>query len=71
MQTTVLEQKGFKEGTRQKFQPTWEQIWNTGYTRPTGTFKEGIFKKLSDSDKKKLEEVKSEERCNWFYRWMI
>lgn len=51
--------KVLKKEQDKKFQPTWEQIWNTGYTRPTGTFKEGIFKtKLTDSDKKKLEEVK-------------
>lgn len=48
-----------KKEQDKQFQPTWEQIWFTGYTRPTGSFKEGIFNtKLSDADKEKLEEVK-------------
>lgn len=42
------------------FQPTWEQVWNTGYTKPTGTVQKGIFQmKLSEPDKKRLLEVKS------------
>lgn len=42
-----------------EFQPTWEQVWVTGYTKPTGTVQKGIFQmKLSDPDKKRLLEVK-------------
>lgn len=41
------------------FQPTWDQVWTTGYTKPTGTFQKGIFQmKLSEPDKKRLLEVK-------------
>lgn len=37
------------------YQPTWPEVWQTGYTKPTGTFQRGIFQmKLSDPDKKKL-----------------
>lgn len=41
------------------FQPTWEQVWVTGYTKPTGTIQKGIFQmKLSEPDKKRLLTVK-------------
>lgn len=51
--------KVLKKEQDKKFQPSWEEVWVTGYTRPTGTFKEGIFKtKLTATDKKRLEEVK-------------
>lgn len=41
------------------FQPTWDQVWTTGYTKPTGTVQKGIFQmKLSEPDKKRLLEVK-------------
>ena len=43
----------------QKHEPTWKEIWITGYTNPTGTIKKGIFQtKLTDSDKEKLIAVK-------------
>lgn len=43
----------------QKYEPTWDEVWVTGYTTNTMKFKKGIFQtKLSDSDKKKLLEVK-------------
>lgn len=42
-----------------EFQPTWEQVWTTGYTKPTGTMQKGIFQmKLSDPDKQRLLEVR-------------
>lgn len=42
-----------------EFQPTWEQVWVTGYTKPTGTVQKGIFQmKLSEPDKRRLLEVK-------------
>lgn len=42
-----------------EFQPTWEEVWITGYTRPTGTFKKGIFQsKNTDKDYERLQEVK-------------
>lgn len=41
------------------FQPTWEQVWTTGYTKPTGTVQRGIFQmKLSEPDKARLLTVK-------------
>lgn len=52
-----------KEATQKKtasaFQPTWEQVWITGYETPTGSQKKGIFQtKITESDKEKLIEVK-------------
>lgn len=42
-----------------EFQPTWEEVWTTGYTRPTGTFKKAIFQaKNTDADLNKLYQVK-------------
>lgn len=41
------------------YQPTWEEIWYTGFGK-----KKGIFQtKLSDLDKKRLEDVKSAIDC--------
>lgn len=40
-------------------QPTWEEVWNTGYDTHTGRRKAGIFQtKVTDSDRAKLLEVK-------------
>ena len=52
-----------KEATKKKkdasYQPTWEEIWITGYTTHTGTAKKGIFQtNLSAKDKERLLEVK-------------
>lgn len=42
-----------------EFQPSWHEVWNTGYTKPAGTVQRGIFQmKLSSPDKKRLLEVK-------------
>lgn len=44
---------------KQKYEPTWEEVWYTGYTTHTGKFKEGILQsKLSDVDKEKVIAVK-------------
>jgi DNA polymerase I len=41
------------------YQPTWEEVWYTGYVTHTGKRKKGIFQsKLTDSDRQKLLEVK-------------
>ena len=41
------------------YEPLWEEVWHTGYETSNGKRKTPIFKmKLSESDKKKLEEVK-------------
>lgn len=43
----------------QKYEPTWKEVWITGYTTHTGTFKKGIFQtKLTDKDKERLIQVK-------------
>lgn len=61
------ETKGSKDRVRKaqnkkadsEFEPTWEEIWTEGYTRPTGSTKKGIFQlKNSKTDLKKLYEVK-------------
>lgn len=42
-----------------QYEPTWSEVWNTGYTTHTGSFKKGIMQtKLSATDLKKLSEVK-------------
>lgn len=51
--------KAAKTKATKEFQPEWEQVWSTGYTKPTGTKQKGIFQmKLSDPDKKRLLVVK-------------
>lgn len=49
-----------KEKKKQaEYQPTWEEVWNTGYGK-----KKGIFQsKISDLDKKRLQEVKLAIDC--------
>lgn len=40
-------------------QPTWEEVWSTGYTTHTGTFKAGILQmKITDTERSRLIEVK-------------
>lgn len=42
----------------QKFEPTWQQVWITGYPTTTGKHKNGIMQsKLTDSDREKLQQV--------------
>ena len=59
----VVKATRVKEAVEKKkasaFQPTWEQVWVTGYPTTTGKHKNGIFQtKISDSDRAKLVEVK-------------
>ena len=43
-----------------EFEPSWEEVWISGFTRPTGTFKKGIFQgNHSATDLKRLQEVKT------------
>src|SRR5699024_8192392 len=43
----------------QKYEPTWQEVWITGYTSHTGKFKKGIFQtKITDKDKERLIAVK-------------
>ena len=42
-----------------KYEPTWEEVWVTGYTTHTGSVKKGIFQtKISDTDRPRLVAVK-------------
>lgn len=55
--------KRVKEATKKKalakYEPTWNEVWLTGYTTHTGAVKKGIFQtKISEPDKEKLLAVK-------------
>lgn len=55
--TRVKEAQARQEA--KKYEPTWEEVWVTGWTAHTGTFKKGIFQtKITDKDKERLIEVK-------------
>lgn len=42
-----------------KYEPTWAEVWETGYKTHTGTIKKAIFQtKVTDSDRAKLLQVK-------------
>lgn len=42
------------------YEPTWDEVWITGWTAHTGTFKKGIFQtKITEKDAEKLKDVKS------------
>lgn len=64
--TTEKEQKAeqrVKEAVQKKklakYEPTWDEVWVTGYTSHTGAIKKGIFQtKISDTDKPRLIAVK-------------
>jgi DNA polymerase I len=48
-----------KKVKAQKYEPSWNEIWVTGYTSHTGTFKAGILQsKVTPKDKEKLLAVK-------------
>lgn len=56
-------EKRVKEATIKKkmakYEPTWEEVWITGYTSHTGSIKKGIFQtKIVEADKGKLIQVK-------------
>ncbi len=41
------------------YEPTWQEVWETGYPTTTGKHKAGIFQtKLTEKDRDKLLEVK-------------
>jgi DNA polymerase I len=43
-----------------QYEPTWEEVWITGYPTPSGKHKAGIFQtKIAPKDKERLLEVKS------------
>lgn len=42
-----------------KYEPTWKEVWETGYRTATGKDKKGIYQtKITDPDMKKLQAVK-------------
>lgn len=42
-----------------KYEPTWKEVWETGYKTATGKDKKGIYQtKITDPDMKKLQAVK-------------
>ncbi|ELU5588560.1 DNA polymerase I [Clostridium perfringens] len=48
-----------KKEAKEKYIPSWREVWVTGYTTHTGKRKAGIFQtKLTDKDKEKLIEIK-------------
>lgn len=48
-----------KKKALSKYEPTWGEVWITGYTTHTGSIKKGIFQtKISDADKPRLIAVK-------------
>lgn len=48
-----------------KYEPTWNEVWITGYTTHTGAVKKGIFQtKLSEADHSKLLDVKAAIETN-------
>lgn len=56
-------EKRVKEAVRKKkvaaYEPTWNEVWMTGYQTHTGTVKKGIFQsKVTDTDRQRLLEVK-------------
>lgn len=58
-ETGARVKKAVMTKANKEFQPTWNEVWVTGYTKPNGTVQRGIFQmKLSDPDKKRLLEVK-------------
>lgn len=52
-----------KEATKKKkaavYEPTWKEVWVTGYTSHTGSVKKGIFQSnVSATDRQRLKDVK-------------
>lgn len=61
--------KRVKEATKKreiaKYEPTWNEVWLTGYTTHTGSTKKGILQsKLTETDRHRLMEVKSAIESN-------
>ena len=54
-----------KKRAAAKYEPTLDEVWRTGYTSHTGTFKKPILdeKTINSSDKEKLIAVKQAIEC--------
>lgn len=63
LDTTDKATKRVKEATKKrtvaKYEPTWNEVWVTGYETHTGSVKKGILQsKLTETDRTRLMEVK-------------
>lgn len=51
--------KAVNKKAKAQYIPTWDEVWNTGYTTHTGTVKKGIYQtKIDANTMHKLDEVK-------------
>lgn len=58
-QAEIRVKEAKKKKALAKYEPTWEEVWVTGYTTHTGSVKRGIFQtKITDTDKQRLLAVK-------------
>ena len=65
MNKTARVKEAVEKKKASAFQPTWEQVWITGYPTPSGKHKNGILQtKLTETDKARLLEVKSAVESN-------
>lgn len=58
-QAEIRVKEAKKKKALAKYEPTWNEVWVTGYTTHTGSVKRGIFQtKITDTDKQRLLAVK-------------
>ena len=58
-QAEIRVKEAKKKKALAKYEPTWNEVWVTGYTTHTGSVKKGIFQtKITDTDKQRLLAVK-------------
>lgn len=58
-QAEIRVKEAKKKKALAKYEPTWNEVWVTGYTTHTGSVKKGIFQtKVTDTDKQRLLAVK-------------
>lgn len=58
-QAEIRVKEAKKKKALAKYEPTWDEVWVTGYTTHTGSIKRGIFQtKITDTDKQRLLAVK-------------
>ena len=58
-QAEIRVKEAKKKKALAKYEPTWDEVWVTGYATHTGSIKKGIFQtKITDTDKQRLMAVK-------------
>lgn len=58
-QAEIRVKEAKKKKALAKYEPTWDEVWVTGYTTHTGSIKRGILQtKITDTDKQRLMAVK-------------